>query len=71
MKISRTFHNYLHIPDKTMDHTQCLRNDHPSFILGQSIQSLEDPLYLALPQQLLRKFYCGAVTLSSVKWLSR
>jgi hypothetical protein len=48
-----------------MDHTQGLRNGHPSFILSQSIQSLEDSLYLALPQQLLREFLCVAVTLSS------
>ena len=39
-----------------MDHTQGLRNSHPSLILSQSIQSLEDSLYLALPQQLLREF---------------
>jgi hypothetical protein len=70
MKAFRTFHNHLHISDKTMDHTQGLRNNHPSLILGQSIQSLEDPLYLALPQQLLREFYCGTVTLSSGKCIA-
>ena len=47
-----------------MDQTQGLRNGHPSLILSQSIQSLEDSLYLALPQQLLRKFPCR-LTLSN------
>jgi hypothetical protein len=45
-----TFHYYFDIAHKTVDDTQCLCNSHPSLILGQSIQSLEDRLYLALPQ---------------------
>ena len=44
----RTFHNHLHITHKTMDHTQRLSNSHPSFILGQSIQSLDGGFYLAV-----------------------
>ena len=44
----RTFHDYLDITDKTVDHTQGLCNGHPSLILGQSIQSLEYCLYLAV-----------------------
>ena len=54
-----TFHNHLHIAHKAMNDTQCLRNGHPRLILGQSIQSLENCLNLALPQQLLRKLFCG------------
>jgi hypothetical protein len=46
----RTFHDYLNIAHKTMDDTQGLRHSHPSLVLGQSIQSLENGLYLALPQ---------------------
>ena len=36
-----------------MDYTQGLCNSYPSLVLGQSIQSLENGLYLALPQQFL------------------
>ena len=43
-----TFHNYLHITHKTMDHTQCLSNSHPSLILCQSIQSLDSGFYLTV-----------------------
>ena len=46
----RTFHYYFDIAHETVNDTQCLCNSHPSFILGQPIQSLEDSLYLALPQ---------------------
>jgi hypothetical protein len=45
----RTFHNYLHITHKTVHDTQGLCNGHPSLVLGQSIQSLEYGLYLAVP----------------------
>jgi hypothetical protein len=48
MKALRTFHNYLHITHKTVDHTQRLSNSHPSLILGQSIQSLDSGFYLAV-----------------------
>ena len=48
MQALRTFHNHLHITHKTMDHTQRLSNSHPSFILGQSIQSLDGGFYLAV-----------------------
>ena len=44
----RTFHYYLQITHKTIDHTQRLRNCHPSLILGQSIQSLDRGFYLAV-----------------------
>jgi hypothetical protein len=40
MQAWRTFHNYLHITNETMDHAQGLRDSHPSLILSQSIQSL-------------------------------
>ena len=62
MQAFRTFHNYLHITDKAVDHAQRLRNSHPSLILGQSIQPLDDCLYLTLPQQLLREFLCGTLS---------
>ena len=65
MQALQTFHNDLNIADKTMDHTQGLRNGDPSFVLRQPIQSLKNSLYLALPQQLLREFFCEGVTLSS------
>jgi hypothetical protein len=48
MHALRTFHNYFHITHKTMDHTQRLSNSHPSFILCQSIQSLDSGFYLAV-----------------------
>ena len=50
MQLLRTFHDYLHIPHKTMDHTQGLSNSRPSLVLSQSIQSLEYGLYLAVTQ---------------------
>jgi hypothetical protein len=62
MQLLRTFHNYLHVTDKTMDYTQGLCDGHPSLVLGQSIQSLEYSLYLALSQQLLREFLCGTLS---------
>jgi hypothetical protein len=49
MQALRTFHDYLHITQKTMDHTQRLSNSHPSLILRQSIQSLDSGFYLAVP----------------------
>ena len=58
MKLLRTFHNYLHITHKAIDHTQRLRNSHSSLVLGQSIQFMEYSLYLVVPQQLLREFLC-------------
>ena len=33
MRAFRTFHNYFHVADKTMDHTQGLRYSHPSLLL--------------------------------------
>ena len=62
----RTFHNYLHITYKAVDDTQGLCNSHPSLVLGQSIQSLQNRLYLALPQKLLRKFLCGILSYGNV-----
>jgi hypothetical protein len=46
----RTFHNRLYTTHKAVDYTQGLCDSYPSLVLGQSIQSLEDGLYLALPQ---------------------
>ena len=48
MPTFRTFHNYLHITDKTMNDTQGLCNRYTSLVLGQSIQSLKYGLYLAV-----------------------
>ena len=58
MEQLRTFHDHPYIAHETMNHTQCLRNSHPRFVLGQSIQSLENCLNFALPQQLLRELFC-------------
>jgi hypothetical protein len=46
----RTFHNRLYATHKAVDYTQGLCNSYSSLLLGQSIQSLENSLYLALPQ---------------------
>ena len=45
-----------------MDDTQGLCNGHPGLFLGQSIQSLEDRLYLAFPQYLPCEFLCDALS---------
>src|SRR5258708_31847693 len=58
----RTFHDYLDTTHETMHDTQGLRNSHPSFILSQSIQSLENILYLALPQQHSCEFHGGTLS---------
>ena len=65
MERLRTFHNHPYIAHETMDHTQCLCDSHPRLVLGQSVQSLENCLNLALPQQLLRELFCD--TLSQVR----
>ena len=62
MQNFRTFHNDLHVTDKTIDDTHGLRDSHSSLVLGQSIQSLENSLYLAVSQQLLRKFLCNRLS---------
>ena len=62
MQLLHAFHNHLHITHKTMDDTQGLCNSHSSLVLGQSIQPLENSLYLALPQQLLRELLCGTLS---------
>ena len=48
----RTLHNYLDITHKAVDHTQGRYGSGSlqSLILGQSIQSLEDGVYLTLLQ---------------------
>jgi hypothetical protein len=61
MQAFRTFHNYLHISHKTIYYTQGLCHSQPSLVLGQSIQSAEYGLYLAVPQQLLRELLCGTL----------
>ncbi len=54
----RTFHYHLYISHEAMDDTQGLCNSYPSLFLRQSIQSLKDALYLALPQQLSSELLC-------------
>src|SRR6266478_1872978 len=56
-----TFHDHLYASHKTMDDTQGLCNSHPSLFPGQSIQSLEDGLYLAFPKQLSCELPCGHI----------
>jgi hypothetical protein len=62
METFRTFHNHLHIIDKTMDYTQGLRSSHPSLLLGQSVQPLDGCFDLTVTQQLLRKLLCGTLS---------
>ena len=62
MQTFRTFHNYLHMINKTMDHTQGLRSSYPGLLLGQSIEPLNDCLNFAVTQQLLRKLFCGTLS---------
>ena len=62
MELLRTFHNHPYIAHETMDHTQCLRSSHPRLVLGQSIQSVENCLNLALSQQLLRELFCDTLS---------
>ena len=50
MELLSTFHNHPYIAHETMDNTQCLCNSHPCLVLGQSIQSLQRCLNIALPQ---------------------
>jgi hypothetical protein len=61
-QLFRTFHNCLHTTNKTVDHTQGLGPSDPSLFLRQSIQSLQNRLYLALPQQLLSKLLWGTLS---------
>jgi len=51
-----TLHDYTHIVFKTMDHTECLCDCHPGFVLGQSIQLLQHSLNLAIAKKLLDEF---------------
>ena len=62
MQVWRTFDNRLHVSNETMDDTQSLYNGHPGLVLGQSIQSLENCLYLALPKQLFGEFFYGTLS---------
>ena len=62
MQESRTFHDCLHATHETVDHRQGLCNSHSSLVLGQSVQSLEYGLYLAVPQQFLCKFLCSTLS---------
>ena len=57
-----TFHNCLDTTHKTIDYTQGLGTGHTSLFLGQSIQSLQNRLYVALPQQFLREFLCSTLS---------
>ncbi len=62
MQALRTFHGHFQITHKSMDHTQGLCDSHQSFSLGQSIQSLDNGLYLTLPKQFLCEFLCGIMS---------
>jgi len=45
-----------------MNHTQRLCSSHLGLFLRQSIQSLENRLYLALPQKFLRELLCDTLS---------
>ena len=62
IELLRTFHDHLHMSHQAMYHTQGLCSSHPRLVLGQSIQSVENCLNLALPQQLLRELYCDTLS---------
>jgi hypothetical protein len=62
MQALRTFHDYPHITHKAMDHTQRLRDSHPSLLLGQSIQSHQHGLNLTLPQQLFGELHYSTLS---------
>ena len=51
----RTVHDELHVAQKTMNDLKRLSPGHASLIDGESVQSIEHILDLALPQQLLCK----------------
>jgi len=46
-KAWRTVHDQLHIVHKAVDNLQGLRYSHPSLILGEAVQPLEDGLDIA------------------------
>jgi hypothetical protein len=48
-----TVHDHLHIVQKTVNDGQGLRHGHAGLVLGESVQSLEYRLDLAVSQQLL------------------
>jgi hypothetical protein len=62
VQVWRTFDNCIHVSNETMDDTRGLCSGHPSLLLGQSIQSLENCLYLALPKQLFGEFLYGTLS---------
>ena len=43
----RTVHDYLHIIHKAVDDFEGLGHSHPTFLLGETVQSLQDRLDLA------------------------
>ena len=45
-----TIHDYLQIVEQSMDDFQCVGTSHPSLFLGESVQSLEDSLDVALSE---------------------
>ena len=58
----RTFHGYLHVTYKTVNNTQGLCDCHPSLVLGQPVELLQNYFDLALPQKLLSKLLCGTLS---------
>ena len=53
-----TVHDHLHIVQKTVNDGEGLGHGHASFFLGESVESLEYRLDLAISQQLLRELLC-------------
>ena len=57
---SFTFYDNSHILDETIDNLKRLSCSRPSFVLGKSVQPLENRLGLILSEELLYKFLCIA-----------
>ena len=54
-----TVHDHLHIVQKAVNDGEGLRHGHASFFLGESVQSLEYRLDLAVSQQLFCELLCN------------
>jgi hypothetical protein len=53
----RTFHHDLHLFDQIRDNIKSLSNGHLRLLEGESIEALEDGLYLILSQEILGVFF--------------
>jgi hypothetical protein len=61
-KYSLTVYDHPHILDETVDDLKRLRCRRPSLVLGESAQPLKNRLDVILPEKLLYKFLCIALS---------